>query len=129
MSFQLVSQAYAAAIPGTGWAAKGCSAGVDLGGGENITDVATIQGITCIIQNLLSPIPALLALVAVGMIIIAGIRLISAGSDPKAVASAWSMLTWAVIGLILLAGVWLVLVVIQNLTGAQVTQFGFPDLN
>lgn len=113
MSFQIVSQVCAAAWTGE------CVGGPDA-------DVATIQGITCMMKNILSPLPALLALVAVAMIILAGIRLISAGSDPKAVASAWQMLTWAVIGLILLAGVWLVLVVIQNLTGAEVTKFGFP---
>ena len=54
----------------------------------------------------------------------AGIRLISAGAEPKAVASAYSMFTWAVIGLILLAVVWLALVLIENFTGAKVTQFG-----
>ncbi|HCQ31687.1 TPA: hypothetical protein DIU27_04895 [Candidatus Collierbacteria bacterium] len=87
-------------------------------------EVATIQGITCLLKNVLQPLPALLALVAVGIIIMAGIRLTTAGSDPKAVASAWSMFTWAVIGLILLAVVWLALVLIENFTGAKVTQFG-----
>ena len=54
----------------------------------------------------------------------AGIRLTTAGAEPKAIASAWSMFTWAVIGLILMAAVWLALVLIENFTGAQVTQFG-----
>jgi len=110
MIFTLVSPVYAA----TSWS------------GECVSDgVATIQGITCLLQNLLSPIPALIALVAIGMIIMAGIRIINAGSDPKALASAWATFTYALIGLILLAIVWLVLILIKNFTGADVTNFQF----
>jgi len=95
--------------------------------GTNIAeDVATIRGIECVVFNLLRMIPSVLALVAVGMIIMAGVRLMTAGADPKAWAAAWQQLTWAVVGLILLAGVWLVLVAIQTFTGAEVTNFGFP---
>ena len=90
------------------------------------TDVATILGIQCLITNLLSQVPKLLALVAVGMIIYSGVRLIGAGADPKAYAAAWSTFTYAVIGLILMAVVWLVLIAIENFTGAPVTQFGIP---
>lgn len=111
MSFQLVTPAYAAEFSG-----------------ECIKDgVATIRGITCLIGNIISPLPAIIALAAVAMIIMAGIRLVSAGSDPKAVSSAWQTFTWAIIGLILLSVAWLVLVIIENLTGAPVTEFGFPN--
>ncbi len=88
--------------------------------------VATIQGITCIIKNLLYQIPYVIALAALAMVIWAGIRVISAGPDPKAYASAIATLQYAVIGLILLSGAWLILVIIERLTGAQVTQFGIP---
>jgi hypothetical protein len=107
MIFQLVPQAYAAA-----WSSECVSEGV-----------ATIKGIECVFQNLISPIPVLLALVAVGMIIMAGIRLLTAGADPKAVAAAWSTFTWAVVGLILLAVAWLILILIKNFTGVDVTTF------
>lgn len=109
MNFQLVTPVYAASP----WGAECQQEGV-----------ATIMGISCVIKNLLQPIPAIIGLVAVGVIIMAGIRLISAGSDPKAVAAAWNSFTYAILGLVLLAVVWLVLVIIQNVTGAQVTQFG-----
>lgn len=110
MSFQLVSIAYAATPWGTDCVSDG---------------VATIQGLTCLLQNIISPLPALIALVAVGMIIMAGIRIINAGSEPKALASAWSTFTYALIGLILLAVVWLALVLIKNFTGADVTNLQF----
>ncbi|KKT40520.1 hypothetical protein A3K29_01005 [Candidatus Collierbacteria bacterium RIFOXYB2_FULL_46_14] len=117
MTLSFIPQAYAA----SNWSGECVGQNV---AGVDATDVASIQGITCLLRNVLSPIPALIALAAVGIIIMAGIRLTTAGSDPKAVASAWNMFTWAVIGLILLSAVWLALVLIENFTGAKVTQFG-----
>lgn len=108
MSFQFISQVCAATWTGDCVSSEG---------------VATIKGIECLFQNLISPVPALLALVAVGMIIMAGIKLLTAGADPKAVASAWSTFTWAVIGLILLSAAWLVIILIQRFTGADILKF------
>ena len=51
------------------------------------------------------------------MVIMAGIRLVSAGADSKAYASAMQTFQWAVIGLILLSGAWLILILIDRLTG------------
>jgi len=108
MIIQFIPQAYAS----TAWSGECLSEGV-----------ATIKGIECLFQNLISPIPALLALVAVGMIIMAGIKLLTAGADPKAVASAWSTFTWAVIGLILLSVAWLIIILIEKFTGAPISKF------
>jgi len=58
------------------------------------------------------------------MVIWSGIRLISSGADPKAYASAMATLMYALIGILLLSGAWLILVLIERFTGAQVTQFG-----
>lgn len=114
MTFQLIPQAYAVTAAQTTWTTNA----------DCVSDgVATIKGLECIFQNLISPVPALLALVAVGMIIFAGARLITAGADPKAVKSAWDTFTWAVIGLILLAVAWLILILIKKFTGADVTTF------
>lgn len=111
MTFQFIPQAYAAA-----W------------GPECVSDgVATIKGIECVFTNLISPIPALLALVAVGMIIMAGIRLLTAGADPKAYAAAWNTFVWAVIGLILLSAAWLIIVLISKFTGAPLSTFSLPS--
>ena len=89
--------------------------------------VATLGGIVCVIRNLLTPLPAIIALAALAMVIMAGIRLVNAGADPKAYASAFSTFQWAIIGLILLSGAWLILVLIERFTGAPITQFGLPQ--
>jgi hypothetical protein len=108
MMFQLVSPAYAASTWGSSCVYEG---------------VATIKGIECVFSNLISPIPVLLALVAVGMIIMAGIRLLMAGADPKAYAAAWNTFVWAIVGLVLLAAAWLIIVLIERFTGANLSTF------
>jgi len=89
--------------------------------------VATIRGIECLFQNLIKPAPGLIALVAVGMLIIAGVRLMMAGADPKAYDAAWKTFTWAIIGVILLSVAWLVIILIKNFTGADITTFTVPS--
>ena len=111
----LIPSAYAA----TKWTSE-CIGGPD-------GDVATLRGIFCVIENIFQPLPALIALAALFMIIIAGIRIMTAGNDPKALDSAWKTLAWAVIGIILLAGAWFIIVAIQKFTGANVTEFS-PSL-
>lgn len=88
-------------------------------------EVATIRGLECVIKNLLEPLPSLIALAALIMLIIAGIRLTLSGSDPKANAGAWQTFTWAIVGIVLLAVAWIIIVAIENFTGAKVTNFGF----
>ena len=93
-----------------------------------VNGVPTIRGIECVFSNIINPIPALIALIAVGMIILAGGRLIMAGSDPKQISTAWKTLTWAVVGLILLAVAWLAIVFISKFTGQEgITTFTIPD--
>ena len=117
MYFQFIPQVLAAGnIAGSNWGVQGIDCAVD--------GVVTIKGIECLLQNILAPIPGLIALAAVVMIIIAGFRIVTSGADPKAIASAWATFTYAVIGLVLLSAVWLALVMIEKFTGANVTKFG-----
>ena len=99
----------------------------DFGGECAVDDVPTITGIECVIKNLLTPAPALIALIAVFMIIMAGVKFITAGSDPKAYSSAMNTFVWAIIGVILLSAAWLAIVFVEKLTSAPVTQFGIPS--
>jgi len=103
----------------TAYAATNCASEC-ISGPDN--DVATLQGIFCVLKNILQPIPALIVLTALFMIIFSGIRIMIAGDDPKALASAWQTFTWAIIGIILLAGAWFILIAIQKFTGANVTE-------
>lgn len=110
----LIPIANAAPVDSTQWDARGCSS----------DGVVTIKGLECLIENILTPLPGIIALVAVGMIIFAGIKILNAGADAKAYAAGWSTFSFAIIGLILLSAVWLVLVIIKNYTGADILNFG-----
>jgi hypothetical protein len=94
-----------------------CVAGPD-------NDVVTIRGITCLITNVIKPLPALIVLVALGMILFASVKVILSGSDPKAYATGMQTMLYAIIGIILLSAAWLILVLIERFTGAPITTFG-----
>lgn len=104
--------ANAATSPWTG----NCVAGPDA-------DVATIQGLQCLLGNLLGIIAPLIAIAAVITIIFAGIKMILGADNPKEVDEAKKILTFAIIGVIGIAASWIIIVLIQEFTGAPVTQF------
>ncbi|OQA82527.1 MAG: hypothetical protein BWY29_00816 [Microgenomates group bacterium ADurb.Bin238] len=86
-------------------------------------DVATIQGIQCLITNLLAIIAPIITLIAIGMIILGGAKMIANADNPKAVDEAKKIITFAIIGVIGIAAAWIILVLIQEFTGAPVTRF------
>lgn len=93
-----------------------------------VDGVATIRGIECLIGRLLTPLPAIIALAAVIMIIMAGIKIMNAGPDAKAYAAGWSTFSYAVIGLILLSVIWFALILISKYTGStDIINFGIPN--
>lgn len=57
------------------------------------------------------------------LLLIGGLKYITAGGDPKGIEGAKKTITFAVLGIILLALAFLILQLIQNLTGAPVTEF------
>lgn len=63
------------------------------------------------------------------MIVYAGIKFLTSGGDPKAIASASGTITWALLGILFMAIGWLFLILIKNFTGVDVTRFclGFGE--
>ena len=57
------------------------------------------------------------------MLIVGGFKYITSGGDPKRVEAARNTLTFAIIGLVLIALAYLILVFIENLTGAPILNF------
>ncbi len=62
------------------------------------------------------------------VLIIAGIKYLTSGGEPKPLQSANSTITWALLGIVFLVIAWLILRLIEAFTGVKVTQFciGFP---
>lgn len=58
----------------------------------------------------------------------AGIKYLTSGGEPKAIQAAHQALTWALLGILFLAIAWIILQLIQAVTGVQVTFFDIRAL-
>ncbi|HNY04207.1 MAG TPA: hypothetical protein PKI92_00405 [Candidatus Woesebacteria bacterium] len=96
-----------------------------VGTGTN-SDVATIQGFECLFYNILQVIVTIAGLAFLFMFISGGYKYLFSGGESKAVAAASSAITSAFIGLIGVIASWLILKLIQDFTGINVTIFKIP---
>ena len=94
----------------------------EQGGGK----VATLKSIETIFQIFLNYAVRFAGLTVFMMLIIGGFKYLTAGGDKKAIESAGKTLTYAVLGLVILIGAWLILLFIKEFTGIDVTQFVIP---
>ena len=60
------------------------------------------------------------------MIVMGGIKLITSHGDPQAAASARQTITFAVVGLLVIVGGWLVLFLLGKVLGINLLQFTIP---
>jgi len=86
-------------------------------GVENVNGIATLQGLEGIFQNLIGALLFIAGIVLFFMLIAGGLKYITSSGDPKKLESARNTLTYAFIGIILVAGGYLVLVLISQITG------------
>lgn len=86
-------------------------------------DPAQLSDLEALFGNAVSAILGLAGIVLFLMLIVGGFRYITSGGDPKSAGAARGTLTFAIIGLVVIAGAFLILRFIEDLTGAQVTQF------
>ncbi|MBI2590351.1 MAG: hypothetical protein HYW33_00515 [Candidatus Blackburnbacteria bacterium] len=104
------------------WLGTAC-VGTKISDTVDASDVATIAGLECAFGNVIGVVLALSGVVVFVTFLIGGFKYLTSGSDPKAVESAKHTLTAAIAGLVVLVLAFAVLLVIQAVTGVQVTQF------
>ena len=75
--------------------------------------------------NVLQAMVPLIGLVAFIMILAGGFKILTSGGDAKGMAGGKQTITLAVAGIALAIISWLILLLIENTTGAAVTQFKF----
>lgn len=80
-------------------------------------NIATLEGLEGIFQNIISSLLFVAGIALFLMLLSGGIKFITSGGDPKKLESARSTLTFAIIGIILVAASYLVLVLIGTITG------------
>ncbi len=85
--------------------------------------VATIKGFEIVFEKILNVVVELAVVVLFVLLVIGGFKFLTSGGDPKATESAKNTLTYALLGLVLLIGIWLILNFIEYFTGIQVTVF------
>lgn len=86
-------------------------------------DVVTIKYLETIFANVISVALALAGIVLFIMFLIGGLRYLTSGGDPKATEAAKGTLTHAVAGFVVLVLAYLILQLIQFITGVNVTWF------
>ncbi|KKS12137.1 hypothetical protein A2617_02630 [Candidatus Daviesbacteria bacterium RIFOXYD1_FULL_41_10] len=57
------------------------------------------------------------------VLVVAGIKYLTSGGEPKPLSSAHSAVTWALLGIVFLVIAWLILILIKAMTGVDVTKF------
>jgi len=94
---------------------------LDAAGNE--IKVPTLQCIEVVFEKILNVAVELAVVVLFIFLVIGGFKFLASGGDPKATESAKNTLTYAILGLVLLIGIWLILNFIQYFTGIEVTVF------
>ncbi|OGE28327.1 hypothetical protein A2867_04935 [Candidatus Daviesbacteria bacterium RIFCSPHIGHO2_01_FULL_40_11] len=78
--------------------------------------------------NIISVIVGLGFIAMLVLIVMAGFKYLTSGGEPKAIQSAHHTLIWALLGILFMAIAWLVLQLVSNFTGIDVTVFDIKTL-
>lgn len=85
--------------------------------------VATISDLGTMIQTVIGYVLGFAGIVFFVLLVVGGFKYITSGGDPKAVEGAQKTLTSAIAGLVVILLSYLILVIIKNITGVDVTTF------
>lgn len=88
---------------------------------------AAIQDLEKVIENIVKLLTPAAAIAFLFMVIFGAYKFITSGGDQKGTAGARNTLTFAILGVLLVASSILILRVIEELTGADVTNVTIPD--
>jgi len=90
-------------------------------------EVATLQGLECLIANAFTVIISIIGLAAFVMFIVASFKWMLAGSNSKNVEDARKTITYAVVGIVVSLSAFIILNLIASFTGiTSVTEFKIP---
>lgn len=89
------------------------------------SDVAQLQDLSCYIGNVLEAMIPLIGIISFIMILVGGFKILTSAGDPKGMAGGKQTISLAVAGIVLAIVSWLILLLIENVTGVSVTQFKF----
>jgi hypothetical protein len=97
-----------------------------ISGGETIA-VPTLKCLEVVFANILTVAVSLGVFALFVMLLVGGFKYLTAGGDQKATASAQQTMTFAIIGIALMAIAYLVFRVIELVFGVNITSFTIPS--
>lgn len=86
-------------------------------------DPAQLSDLEFVFGKVVTSLLALGGIVLFLMLLSGGFKYLTSGGDPKATETAQKTLTYAIGGMVLLAGSYMILRIISDFTGADVTNF------
>jgi len=90
---------------------------------DNVEGVATLKGFEGIFANVIRLALGFAGIALFVMLLIGGLKYITSGGDPKAAESARKTITFAILGMVLVASAYLLLLLIGSFTGADIGNF------
>src|SRR3989304_7434142 len=90
-------------------------------------DVPTLKCLEAVYSNILTVVISLSLLALFVMLLIGGFRFLTSGGDQKATASAQQTMTYAIIGMVLLALAYIIFRIIEAYTGVPILLFEIPS--
>ncbi len=84
---------------------------------EAVDNVATLRGLEGVVENITRSLLFVAGIALFFMLLTGGFKFITSGGDPKKLESARNTISYAVMGIILVAASYLVLVLIRTITG------------
>ncbi|MBN1169051.1 hypothetical protein JXA63_04135 [Candidatus Woesebacteria bacterium] len=87
------------------------------------TDVATLVGLEAVFANIIRVVVGLGTIVLFIMLIVGGFNYMTAGGDPQKSAAAKRTLTSAIVGITIIASAYMIIRIIEAITGANLTLF------
>ena len=87
----------------------------------------TIYGLEAMVANILNIIIGLAGVVLLLMLIGGGFGYITSGGDKEKAAKAKNTLTYAILGLLVILGAWLIIRLIEEFTGLNLHTFEIPS--
>jgi hypothetical protein len=121
LAFQLLS-----ASPALAQTSAWSGVCVDTAGGN--PDVATIQGLQCLLANVLAVFLTIVGIAAFLMLIVASFQILFSGGSSQTVEKAQKSVTFAVIGLIIALSAFIILNLVASFTGVNtILEFKIPS--
>ena len=90
------------------------------------TNPATFKDLEVIFSNTLNIAVALAGILLFIMLVVGGFSYLTSTGDPEKVKKAGGILTWAIVGFVLLIASWFILRLLSQFTGIDLTKFEIP---